>query len=79
VQGGRGVGGAGAGGGAGRGGPVRRGPVRGRAIAGSHKANFPCPRGISRWEQDQSAVINPGARAGDVIIFTEALAHGTLP
>jgi hypothetical protein len=49
------------------------------AIAGSHKANFPCPRGISLWEQDQSAVTNPGARAGDVIIFTEALAHGTLP
>ena len=49
------------------------------AIAGSHKANFRCPRGISLWEQDQSAVTNPGGRAGDVIIFTEALAHGTLP
>jgi Phytanoyl-CoA dioxygenase (PhyH) len=49
------------------------------AIAGSHKANFPRPEGISRWEQDQSVVTNPGARAGDVIMFTEALAHGTLP
>jgi hypothetical protein len=49
------------------------------AIAGSHKANFPRPKGISLWEQDQSVVTNPGARAGDVIIFTEALAHGTLP
>jgi len=49
------------------------------AIAGSHKANFPCPDGIRRWEQDQAAVSNPGARAGDVIVFTEALAHGTLP
>jgi hypothetical protein len=49
------------------------------AIAGSHKANFPRPRGISLWEQDQSVVTNPGAHAGDAIIFTEALAHGTLP
>jgi hypothetical protein len=31
------------------------------------------------WEQDQSVVTNPGARAGNVIIFTEALAHGTMP
>jgi ectoine hydroxylase-related dioxygenase (phytanoyl-CoA dioxygenase family) len=49
------------------------------AIAGSHKANFPRPEGISLWEQDQSVVSNPGARAGDVIMFTEAVAHGTLP
>jgi hypothetical protein len=49
------------------------------AIAGSHKASFRCPRGISLWEQDQCAVTNPGASAGDAIIFTEALAHGTLP
>jgi Phytanoyl-CoA dioxygenase (PhyH) len=49
------------------------------AIAGSHKASFPRPAGISRWEQDQSVVTNPGARAGDVIMFTEAVAHGTLP
>jgi ectoine hydroxylase-related dioxygenase (phytanoyl-CoA dioxygenase family) len=49
------------------------------AIAGSHKANFPRPAAISRWEQDQSVVTNPGARAGDVIMFTEAVAHGTLP
>jgi Phytanoyl-CoA dioxygenase (PhyH) len=49
------------------------------AIAGSHKANFRRPESISRWELDQHAVTNPGARAGDVIMFTEAVAHGTLP
>jgi hypothetical protein len=49
------------------------------AIAGSHKANFPRPQSIFLWEQDQSVVTNPGAHAGDVIIFTEAVAHGTLP
>lgn len=49
------------------------------AIAGSHKGNFPRPRAIDLWEQDTSVVTNPGAGAGDVILFTEAVAHGTLP
>lgn len=49
------------------------------AIAGSHKSNFSCPRSISLWESDTWIVSNPEAKAGDAIIFTEALAHGTLP
>lgn len=49
------------------------------AIAGSDKSNFSCPRSISLLESDTSVVSNPGAKAGDVIVFTEALAHGTLP
>jgi Phytanoyl-CoA dioxygenase (PhyH) len=49
------------------------------AISGSHKANFRRPRGIDLGEQDTFIVSNPGAEAGDVIVFTEAVAHGTLP
>jgi hypothetical protein len=49
------------------------------AIPGSHKANFPRPREITLWQQDQDIVRNPAAQAGDAIIFTEALGHGALP
>jgi Phytanoyl-CoA dioxygenase (PhyH) len=49
------------------------------AIPGSHKANFPRPHEITLWHQDQDIVRNPGAKAGDVILFTEALGHGSLP
>ncbi|HWL44461.1 MAG TPA: phytanoyl-CoA dioxygenase family protein [Ilumatobacter sp.] len=48
-------------------------------IPGSHKANYPRPASITRWEDDQSLMHNPTVRAGDLLIFTEAVAHGTLP
>ena len=49
-------------------------------IPGSHKANIPAPR---KW-LDLSKGVHPSitrvsAKAGDAIIFTEALIHGTLP
>lgn len=49
------------------------------AIPGSHKANFPMPPGIRRWEEDRDIVRNPGCAAGDAIFFNEATLHGTLP
>ena len=49
------------------------------AIPGSHKANFPRPREITVWHQDQEVIRNPGAQAGNAVIFTEALGHGALP
>lgn len=49
------------------------------AIPGSHKSNFLRPRPISLLEEDAEIVVNPGAKAGDVIIFTEALGHGAMP
>lgn len=48
-------------------------------IPGSHKSNYVRPASISKWESDQDIVRNPAVRAGDVLIFTEALTHGTLP
>lgn len=49
------------------------------AIPGSHKSNFLRPREISMMERDSDLVVNPAAKAGDAIIFTEAICHGTLP
>lgn len=51
-------------------------------IAGSHKANFGLP---PDWKESATqddmpeAVDRVAAEAGDAIIFTEALAHGTVP
>ena len=43
-------------------------------IPGSHKANFPVPEDV-----DRSMVQQVPHGPGGVVIFTEALAHGTLP
>ena len=48
-------------------------------IPGSHKANYPCPPDIRRFERDPGCVIQVPMRAGDVVVFTEALTHGTHP
>ena len=48
-------------------------------IPGSHKANLACPRGINMWEEDQEHVLELNGKAGDAVIFTETLTHGTLP
>ena len=48
-------------------------------IPGSHKGNLACPKGIRRYEENQEFVKQISCRAGDVIIFTEAVTHGTLP
>ncbi|MCB9150005.1 MAG: phytanoyl-CoA dioxygenase family protein [Caldilineaceae bacterium] len=48
-------------------------------IPGSHKANYPCPQEIKENHVDSDMVVIPEAKAGSVVIFTEALTHGTAP
>ncbi len=48
-------------------------------IPGSHKSNYPVPEDLVGLEQDIGVVRQVEAKAGSAIIFTEALAHGTLP
>ena len=48
-------------------------------IPGSHKANLSCPRSMKLWEQHQEHVLELNGKAGDAVIFTETLTHGTLP
>ncbi|NJN48476.1 MAG: phytanoyl-CoA dioxygenase family protein [Candidatus Competibacteraceae bacterium] len=48
-------------------------------IPGSHKANYPCPPEIREAHINSGCVVVPEARAGSVVIFTEALTHGTAP
>ena len=48
-------------------------------IAGSHKANFDCPREITTWEEHQEVVYQVPMKAGDMIIFSENTLHGSLP
>ncbi|HRW09520.1 MAG TPA: phytanoyl-CoA dioxygenase family protein [Caldilineaceae bacterium] len=48
-------------------------------IPGSHKANYACPPEIKEAHIDSGMVVIPEAKAGSVVIFTEALTHGTAP
>ena len=48
-------------------------------VPGSHKGNFPCPATLRRGEAYQEFVRQITCRAGDCVIFTEAVTHGTLP
>lgn len=48
-------------------------------LPGSHKSAFPCPRHIRYFDPLSPAIVNVPAKAGDCILFTEALTHGTLP
>jgi hypothetical protein len=48
-------------------------------VRGSHKSNLPCPPSIQRYEAHRDLVDNPGLEPGDVMFFTEAGTHGTLP
>jgi len=60
---------------------VDTGPEQGGfcCIPGSHKANYPCPAAIKEAHNDSHMVVTPTAKAGSVVIFTEALTHGTAP
>ena len=44
-------------------------------IPGSHKAHFPKPDRVTIYD-GQPLVANPAVRAGDAVLFTEALCHG---
>ncbi len=48
-------------------------------LPGSHKSNYPCPDEIRLYEAHQDRMVQPVARAGDVLIFVETLMHGSLP
>jgi ectoine hydroxylase-related dioxygenase (phytanoyl-CoA dioxygenase family) len=48
-------------------------------IPGSHKANWPLPAEIREAHVDADCVEIPAAKAGSVLIFTEALTHGSAP
>ena len=49
-------------------------------IPGSHKSNLPLPRDwIAKGNPAGGLVKGVPARAGDAIVFTETLVHGTLP
>jgi hypothetical protein len=48
-------------------------------IPGSHKSNFPCPSHLRPVVNNPKCMVGVHQKAGDVVIFTEALTHGTLP
>ena len=48
-------------------------------VPGSHKSNLPCPQQMKFWHRHQEHVLEVNAKAGDAVIFTETLTHGTLP
>ena len=48
-------------------------------IPGSHKANFDLPADAVSMEYDLGCYQHVAMEAGDALIFTEALTHGTLP
>ena len=50
-------------------------------VPGSHKTNYPrnLPQDVRRFERDAHYVLQPTAKAGDALFFTEALIHGTMP
>lgn len=50
-------------------------------VPGSHKSNFitSLPEDVRKYERVPHYVVQPVVEAGDAIIFTEALIHGTLP
>jgi len=48
-------------------------------IPGSHKSNFPVPDDIRMLKRSSPIVRQVPTKAGDCVIFTERLIHGTLP
>ena len=49
------------------------------ALPGSHKSNFACPASFEPLDDPGPWIKPVPLRAGSVVIFTEALTHGTLP
>ena len=49
------------------------------ALPGSHKSNFACPESFESLTDPGPWVKPVPLRAGSVVLFTEALTHGTLP
>ncbi|MCZ6875347.1 MAG: phytanoyl-CoA dioxygenase family protein [bacterium] len=57
------------------------GPAHGGfwCVPGSHKSQFKLPGQILEAPEDAACVVIPKAPAGSVILFTEAVMHGTAP
>ena len=58
---------------------VRAGDGGFACIPGSHKANYRPPRKVLGLQEDWGCVHQVVAPAGSLVIFNEALVHGTLP
>ena len=48
-------------------------------LPGSHKASFPMPDSVASLDSGSEFVVCPCLDPGDVILFSEATAHGALP
>jgi ectoine hydroxylase-related dioxygenase (phytanoyl-CoA dioxygenase family) len=48
-------------------------------VRGSHKSNFPAPASFINGDSHHEFLHTPNAKAGDVILFSEATVHGALP
>jgi hypothetical protein len=50
-------------------------------VPGSHKSNFitGLPQDVRNYQRRPHYVLQPPVEAGDAVIFTEALIHGTIP
>lgn len=61
--------------------PARAGDGGFCCIPGSHKSNFidSLPRDVTTYRRMPDYVVQPVLEPGDVVIFTEALIHGTVP
>jgi ectoine hydroxylase-related dioxygenase (phytanoyl-CoA dioxygenase family) len=61
--------------------PARAGDGGFACVPGSHKSNFlsAIPRDVRSFERAAAYVTQPEVEAGDVLFFTEALVHGTMP
>jgi ectoine hydroxylase-related dioxygenase (phytanoyl-CoA dioxygenase family) len=61
--------------------PVKSGDGGFACIPGSHKSNFlrNLPDDVRRFKRQVHYVVQPEVEVGDVVFFTEALIHGTMP
>jgi hypothetical protein len=61
--------------------PAKAGDGGFACIPGSHKSNFASflPKDVRLFERPAHYVVQPEVEAGDAVIFTEALIHGTMP
>jgi hypothetical protein len=61
--------------------PAKQGDGGFSCVPGSHKSNFAThlPKDVRTFDRIPDYVCQPAVDAGDVIIFTEALIHGTMP
>lgn len=61
--------------------PARKGDGGFACIPGTHKSNFAAdiPAEVRGFERTAHYVHQPEVEAGDMLIFTEALVHGTMP